>query len=150
MPRNGAHRRMAGTRPRFLGCPSGAAAVEFALLVPPLALGLLMMVDVGLALFEKMRLTQALRPAAQLALAQVTDEGQLMSAVRASLPSAWSAVTVNVSRSCECAGTGASCNVLCQGGQPPAIFTTVAADKGYTPILLPPFSIATAIEVRTR
>lgn len=139
-----------GTRTGLLSCTSGLAAVEFALLVPPFALGLLMMADIGLALFEKMRMTQALRTAAQLAITQAPDENQLTSAVRASLPSGWSAVTVSVSRACECASTPASCNALCPDNRPPSIFTTVAASKGYAPILVPPFSIAAAIEVRTR
>ncbi|MFD1913040.1 TadE/TadG family type IV pilus assembly protein [Halodurantibacterium flavum] len=57
-----------GTR-RFLSCTSGASAIEFALVAPVLMGLMLVMVDLGMAVGEKMAIDQLLRAGAQLAMA---------------------------------------------------------------------------------
>ena len=66
---------------RLFGAESGMAAAEFALMLPIFGFGLLSMLDVGLAINERMKLDQAVRSGAQLVMTGVEDVAALESAV---------------------------------------------------------------------
>ena len=99
----------------FFRANTGIAAAEFGLLLPVFALSLLAMIDVGLAVNERMNLDRVLRSGAQLAMSGIQDVDALENAVVSSsagnnedgtAPSVDNLdYSLSVTRSCECGGT---------------------------------------------
>lgn len=145
---------------RFFGANSGIAAAEFALLLPVFALSLLAMIDVGLAVNERMTLDRVLRSGAQLAMSGVQDVDALENAVVSSsagnnedgtAPSVDNLdYTLSVTRSCECGGAAGSCTQRCGSGEPPSLFYNFRAWQTMETMMLPQFDVESNLRVQVR
>jgi Flp pilus assembly protein TadG len=69
------------TTKRLRTAESGAAAIEFAILLPVITLMLFAIVDYGFAMFTKMELSSAIRSGAQYAMASPSNDTNIKSAV---------------------------------------------------------------------
>lgn len=142
---------------RFWRGRGGAAAVEGALVTPVLLIGLVAMVDIGLATSRLMVVNQSVRAGADFAMDNPNDLAEVERAVyRAAGASAEDsspeALSVAATRSCQCPGStaGVNCFNLCTDGEPPSVFVDVVASRAYQALLLPDFSIGSRLQVQTR
>jgi len=135
---------------RFRRAIDGIAATEFAIFVPVFAFGLLTMVDVGLAISERMALDQALRAGAELAMANVDDTDTLENTVRAAHDADPNSYSVAVNQFCGCDGAAGSCTTLCANGEPPSIYIDFSASRTMETFLLPSFDVASTLRVQVR
>jgi len=123
---------------------SGAAAVEFALLVPVVLIVLTGVVDYGLAIFKKMELTSATRAGAQLAILEKSDTTAFTQTVLDAIEQAvvdatnLPITTANVTTTefCECSD-GTSPNPVCNGtcndsSTNDRFFLTISVSYGHT------------------
>ena len=84
----------------------GVAALEFAAILPVLAVTLMSLIDLGSAIQQSIRLEAAARAGAQHAMATPSDQAGIANAVRAALPG-WTDLTVApAAMTCVCPGTG--------------------------------------------
>lgn len=142
----------------FLASIKGVAAAEFGLLTPVFALCLIAMLDVGLAINERMYLDRVLRSGAQLVMNGTDDIAELESAVlNASESEDDSPPTLdtvdynlNINRSCECDGAAGACNDRCASGKPPSLFYDFSASQLMNTLLLPAFSVESNVRVQVR
>jgi Flp pilus assembly protein TadG len=65
------------TLKKFSGSNSGVAAVEMGIMTPFLVFGLVMMLDVGLAINERMNLDQDVRAGVQAAVSNITEPSDI-------------------------------------------------------------------------
>jgi pilus assembly protein CpaE len=147
---------------RFSRNSEGVASIEFAIIVPVLAFGMLGMVDTALAIDSRMQMDSALRAAAESSLSDpgvevvkkvfdsvkgtVTNDGynENVSKVDAS---------VNVTRYCACPdsiNTVHSCNTICTGSKIPYLYYEMTGSGSYTGILLNNLTIERTIQVQLR
>lgn len=99
---------------RLTGCPTrlrrdrkGVAALEFAVILPVLAIILMGIIDLGRAIEQSLRLEAAARAGAQYAMFAPTDLAGIANAVRGALPGWGDIVVPTPALSCVCPGTGA-------------------------------------------
>jgi Flp pilus assembly protein TadG len=124
---------------RAAGGTSGAAAVEFGIVVPLLALMVTGVIDLGLGIYYKMQVEDAAQIGAQWAIRNGFDATNISIAVTsATNASAISASPAPV-QFCGCA-TGSSvstatCGATCPGGTQAGTYATVSAQKTYNTIL---------------
>ena len=145
---------------RSFGEDSGMAAAEFGMMLPVFGFGLLSMLDVGLAINERMKLDQAVRSGAQLVMSGVEDVTALENAVLRSgdrdgsengTPTISTAgYSLSISRTCECGGTSGSCTSLCGDDTPPSVFYNFAASKTMQTILIPEFDVDSSLRIQVR
>lgn len=132
----------------------GAAAVEFALLVPVLLVIGMALIDLGMAVFNKMELMSAVRTGAQVALMDSSNTTEIRSAVTNSTDLS---PTINIDPFCECSdGTPIGCGGYCTSPLIKRTFMTISATQSFTPItprLIPgfmeSFSLSGQVTVRT-
>jgi Flp pilus assembly protein TadG len=92
----------------------GSAALEFGLVATMVLALLLFAFDVGLSMLQYAQLNVAVRAGGQYAMTFPTDDGGILAAVTAALPSTLqAAVTTTVG--CECLADGASGSGICGG-----------------------------------
>lgn len=130
-------------RRRLLRADSGASAVEFALIVPFLAVLLMVLIDVGFALHQRMTMDHILRLGAEAAM-----QGQSAEAIGAALQSAaqdhatprMSGMTVDAPvLVCWCAEapqTPVACDSTCASGRRPSAGYALAAALPYRSLFL--------------
>jgi len=115
----------------------GAAAVEFALLIPIISAVLLGLVNYGLAMFDKMELTSATRAGAQLALLDTSDTTAIKQAVVDSTNLSLTIANVTTSQACECAdGSAVTCGDPCGDGSANRYYFTVNSSYAHNLLLL--------------
>ena len=160
---------------RFCRDRHGAAAVEFSLLAPVLALICVSTVDIGFALSERMAADSALRAGAAMAMSDAaasevqkvikeTAAATFPTVVAVStasktcdraqvLPSIATQLTICAERFCACPASKstplASCSTTCSGAQPLA-FYALAARKQYSGIFLPQFGVQASLKVQVQ
>lgn len=122
MPKN----RLSQALRRFCRETDGLAAIEFAILAPVLFFAFLAMVDIGLMIYEKLRLGQITRDAAAAAmLTQSTSNiaAAVQQAITVTGPSISGANYQSdaITLSFTCSGAPSSANVVCSDGKPPRI-----------------------------
>ena len=125
------------------------AAVEFGLLAPMLVLGLVLMLDVGFAIGQRMELDRNVRAGVQATMSNIND----LTAVRdvvLSTADAPDELTVTVNRTCSCAGAAAPCTTWCAGGEPPSVFVNISAVQDYEGVMLPPITLDSDTYVQLR
>jgi Flp pilus assembly protein TadG len=145
----------------------GAAVVELALIAPVLALMLLLAVDVGLAVNEKMAVDHVMRVGAETAMAdpgasKVQDvleqtAGENFSVVMdSSSSSSYSmgsdGIAVGVSRFCACPNArsvAVACTSTCTGKTPLA-FYRLDSRKEYSGIFLSSIKMKAALQVQVK
>lgn len=139
-------------------CRKGASAVEFALLSPVLVVGTFATVDAGMAVYDKMMITQVLRAGAQSAiagrseasvLAVLEDTASANFTVAGTTPAPGELV-LDVTTHCSCPDaltTPVSCSVLCVGSASPNEFYDLSASVEFTGVILPTFTLSGEIVV---
>jgi Flp pilus assembly protein TadG len=124
---------------RGAGDNRGAAAIEFGIIVPLLAILLISAADVGLGVYRKMQVEDAAQAGAEYAI----RHGFNVNAISAAVLAATSASTISSSPApvqfCGCAaGSGVmptSCGATCPAGGTAGTYTTVSAQGSYSTIL---------------
>jgi Flp pilus assembly protein TadG len=116
---------------RVLACNSGAAATEFALIVPVLAALVVSIDDVSSMMVGTASMQTASRSAIQYAMRGGTD----MAAARTLGLQAWdhkpADAIMSVVQACLCSGAAAGCNAPCADNTVPQKFVTVTVSGTY-------------------
>ena len=127
-------KRVAGLRRRR----RGAAAVEFALMMPVILLALAGVTDFGRLVFDKMELTSAVRSGAQFALAYRTDTTGIRQSVVDATNLGLSLSDVTATESCECAdGSTVVCGEVCGDASSNRYLMTITAQQSFSPLFVP-------------
>jgi Flp pilus assembly protein TadG len=96
---------------------SGNAAVEFALIAPVAMLMLVGVTDYGMAVYDRMQLSSAVRAGIQYAMHHSANPATIEQVVMSALTIDHSAVTVTAAQVCECpGGAAAECDETCADG----------------------------------
>lgn len=110
----------------------GAAAVEFAIVVPFLAAMLIGVVQYGGMIIANQQMHDGVSAAAVYVMRGGSDATNIKSIAKSTWPHAPSDASVSVSQGCSCAGTTQSCTLLCADGSYPQAFTSISATGTYT------------------
>jgi Flp pilus assembly protein TadG len=124
---------------RALGNTSGAAAIEFGVVVPVLALMVTAVIDIGFGVYRKMQVEDAAQAGAEWAIKNGFDANAISNAVT----SATNASNINASPApvqfCGCATgstvSSATCGTPCPGGAQAGTYVTVSAQMTYNTTL---------------
>jgi Flp pilus assembly protein TadG len=127
----------------------GVAAVEMTLISPFLILGLLLMLDVGVAVKERLNLDHSTRVGAQAVMANINETSEISNVVLASASEPEN-VTISVEKTCSCGSTQVDCANWCSANVPPSVFLNISAVKQHTGFLLPPFNLESQTHVQIR
>jgi len=139
------HFRLSGC----LGNKDGNAAIEFGLAAPMFIVSLVLMLDVGLAVGDRMELDRNLRAGVQATMANMND----LDAVRDVILAAASepdALTVAVERTCTCGGVAVSCVSWCTADEPPSVFVNMSAMQDFAGVMLPAMTLEAETHVQLR
>ncbi|MFQ6180639.1 AAA family ATPase [Sinorhizobium meliloti] len=143
---------------------AGASAVEFALIAPVLALGLVATADLGLAIHERMTIDHVLRAGAQAAMADPGAEQveKVLVSTLAQSPALASAALPAVKRYCACPENAdvapeaaPQCGtVTCANAKPQFVYYRLAVAKSYRPMslpaVLPVFELGSSMQVQVQ
>jgi len=130
----------------------GTAAVEFALITPVLLIIIMGVIDVGMAMFQKMELNGAVRSGAQLALIDSSDTSAIVNAVVDASGNTITSSDVSTSSFCECAdGTTIVYGATCGDGSSNRTYMTISATTTFNGIFLnsSALNVSGSITVRT-
>ena len=136
-------------RSPFLKNHDGVAAVEFGLAAPMLFTGLLLMLDVGLAIGDRMELDRNVRAGVQATMVNVSDLTAIRDVILSTADNPDS-LTVNVERNCSCGGVAVSCTAWCTTDEPPSVFINISAVQDYEGLLLPAMTLDAVTHVQLR
>ena len=154
-----------GIRKALLRCftrnSKGASAVEFSLIAPVLIFSVLLMVDVGMALGERMELDHIVRTGAESAMIKHDEEKVLLVMRSIAVQSFTSSQTgtetqsaqplsLSANRYCACGDATVSCAVACATDEPPNVFFDIGARKPYSGMLLPDLNFSAKMLVQLR
>jgi Flp pilus assembly protein TadG len=115
----------------------GVAALEFAVILPVLALTLMGVIDLGGAIQQSLRLEAAARAGAQYAMSAPTNSGGIAAAVRSALPG-WNDVQVQpTTMTCVCPGSGATSCTSTSCATALQRFVSITVTRSYSALLLP-------------
>jgi len=131
----------------------GAAAVEFAILMPIIFAGLTGVANYGLVIHEKMELVSAARAGAQQAIYDRTDTTAIKDVVVASTELSITTANVATSETCWCADTSATqtCGVTCDDGASEQYFMDITVSETYTLLILgTTLNLSGSVRVRTK
>jgi Flp pilus assembly protein TadG len=134
---------------RFVRDKSGVAAIEMGLAAPFLIAGLIMMLDAGLAVNERMKLDRNVRAGVQAVMARVTDPTAIKNAVENSTDGATN-INVAVNQVCSCGSTVTACTNWCGGNVPPSVVIFIKATKQQTSLMLPNMTLESDSHVQLR
>lgn len=109
----------------------GAAAVEFAIVLPVLAGLIVGLIQYGGAIIAYQQLHNGVSSAAQYVMRGGQNTTAAHDVAIASWPNRPSDGAVTVTQACTCAGAGASCAGLCPDNSYPQSFTTIGASGTY-------------------
>lgn len=134
------------------GCNRGVSAVEFALITPVILMAMLGLFDYGMAMYNKIELTSAVRSGAQFAMLDASDIATIQSVVSLATNLDPTTITVTPTPFCECAnGTTITCGNACADGSSNRYFLTVSAVHAFTPLFLPTtLNVTASTTVRTQ
>lgn len=161
--RTGKRRLWRGT-PAALRDETGSIAIEFALLAPMLVFGLLAMVDLGLAISERMTINHVLRAGAQGATNNVgiaavheilrTTASKTMTVATNGATGDDTTLALDVGPMlCTCAAqpnVAVACSTNCAGDTPTQVFYVLTASKTYSGVILPRFPLSKTLQVQIR
>jgi len=162
---NALKRRMAMGLPASASArgEDGFSAVEFAIVAPFLVIGLLSMVDIGLAVFQRMTMDHVVRSGVQSAMAdQGTDK--VRRTLEASAAEHFTLggvtpvggkppITLSVSRYCVCPETPTTqtaCSTVCPSRKPTLAFYSLGATGRYSGSFMPDIALNPTVEVQVR
>lgn len=135
-----------------MGSRRGAAAVEFAILMPIIFAGLTGIANYGLVIHEKMELVSAARAGAQLAINNRTNTAAIKQTVVDSTEVSITTSDVTTSETCWCADTETTqtCGVTCNDGEDEQYFMDITANSTFTLLLLgTTLNLSGSVRVRT-
>ena len=116
----------------------GAAAIEFALMMPVIFLALAGVTDFGRLVFDKMELVSAVRSGAQYALAYRTDTVAIRQAVVDSTNLSLVLTDITATEFCECAdGSAVTCGGTCGDASTNRYLMTITAQQSFAPLFVP-------------
>ena len=117
----------------------GVAAIELAVIAPVLALMLVGMVDLGIGIYRKMQVQNAVQAGAQFAVLYGFNADLIAKAVLSATPAQGLTATPAPSKSCGCPTTTsvtvATCGSPCSGGSVARTYVKVFAQNTYTTLL---------------
>jgi len=144
--------RTAMSRGTLARSERGAAAVEFALIIPVILAALTGIANYGLAVYNKMELVSAARAGAQQAILDRTDTTAIKNAVVNSTNLGLTTGDVTIAESCLCSdGSANTCGVACVDGDPNHYYMTITAKYTHTLLLLgTSVNLAGSVKVRTQ
>jgi Flp pilus assembly protein TadG len=127
----------------------GAAAVEFAIIVPILATFAGGIIQYGGMIVAYNQMHDAVESGATYVMRGGTDATAVQSVTTNSWPHAPADAAVTVRQFCQCAGANAVCSALCADSSYPQSFTTISATGTYAG-LWSTSSMSTVQVVRTQ
>ena len=130
-------------------CEAGVAATEFALFAPMIILGILMMVDIGGAIAERMEMDRNVRAGAQAAMSLNNDVSSIEGIILASTEEPEN-LTVDVNMQCLCSEASAACTTPCPDTTAPAVFVQISALQAYEGIIMPERTLSSQTRVQIR
>jgi Flp pilus assembly protein TadG len=117
----------------------GAAAIEFAIVVPMLILTMICIVDFGVGYYRKMQVQDAAQIGAQYAMRHGFDTTAIQNAIASATSFAGITASPAPTEYCGCPSTSGvaavSCTATCDGGATPGTYMTVSAQGTYTTIM---------------
>jgi len=117
----------------------GAAAIEFGILVPLLALMVVSVIDIGLATYRKMQVESAAQAGVEYAIAHGFDTNAISAAVANATNSTVITASPAPIEYCGCATASGvnstTCGATCPGGGTAGTYTTVSAHANYWTII---------------
>ena len=122
----------------LLDAREGNAVVEFSIAAPVLTVILVPLIDIGMAVYQKMQVQDAAQAGAQYAMAHGWNSSSIQNAVTSATALAVSA-TPAPSKTCGCPDgssvSAATCGSTCSDGKTAGVYVTVGAQVTYTPLL---------------
>lgn len=143
---------------RAAACTAGVSAVEFSLLAPFMVVGAISTVDAGMAVYDKMMISQVLRAGSHSAIAaeNVDDVRTILEAtaadnftVAAGDP-APGELALDVTQYCACPealATEVACTATCADDVTPTRFYDLTASLEFNGVMLPNFTLAGEMSV---
>lgn len=140
---------------------SGVSAVEFSLLTPFLVVGGLSTFDAGMAIYDKMMMTQVLRAGAHSAISADTT-GEMLAMLEAAATDNFSVaqgqaqpgeLALAVTTYCICPAdttTQVGCTSTCADGTTATEFYTLTASMEFDGVMLPNFVLDGSIDVMSQ
>jgi Flp pilus assembly pilin Flp len=116
---------------RFRRRADGAAAVEFALLLPIFAALLIGVVQYGGMVIANQQMHNGVSAGAVYVMRGGTDLTAVQNVALQGWPNPPADAAVSVSQACSCAGVGSACGSLCADGTYPEAFITISATGTY-------------------
>lgn len=117
---------------------SGVAAVEFALALPMLLLALVGTLDIGIAVYEKMELDNAVQAGARYVTVNGWNASGIQNAVQSATGVAGVSSTPAPAESCGCPSgaviAAATCGTTCPNGGTAGTYVTISAQRAYAPM----------------
>lgn len=124
---------------RAVGNTSGAAAIEFGVVVPLLALMVTAVVDIGFHVYYKMQVEDAAQVGAEWAIRNGFDATAISNAVLSATNASRISASPAPTTFCGCATgssiSSANCGTTCPGGAQAATYVTVSAQMTYSTTL---------------
>ena len=124
---------------RAAGNTSGAAAIEFGVVVPMLALMVTAVIDLGLGIYSKMQLEDAAQAGVEWAIRNGFDANAISTAVTSATGSTRISATPAPVQYCGCASgssiSSATCGSTCPDGALAGTYITVSAQVTYNTTL---------------
>ncbi|WFP74936.1 TadE/TadG family type IV pilus assembly protein [Mesorhizobium sp. WSM4906] len=132
---------------RFRKNRSGAAAVEFALVLPVLCAALFGVADGWSYTTSSMAMRAGVKTAANLLLAGASDDTAVQAAALASWEKKPDDAAVAVTRTYKCGTTVVTSTTICAGPKVPSVFVQIAASGTWVPpFTFGPFPKNTALD----
>ena len=132
----------------FIRNKKGAVAVEFALVAPLFVMAIVMTAELGLAAYDKMKLTAGVRSASQYVLQGGTDQTVVSTIIE---DSAGFKPTTNVSYYCTCSNaptTAVACTTTCNTSEFLRRHTSITAVYSRT-VILKNFKLESKVDFRS-
>ena len=149
----------------------GSSAVEFGMIAPILFFGVLLTIDLGMALGERMELDHIVRAGAESAMVRY-DEDEVLNVMTSTTEKNFTVaseggdvpgdtyqggtsypVSLSVNRYCACADAPTvevSCSNICTGDLPPNVYFDVGAAKTYAGMIVPNLHFDAGMRVQLR
>ena len=111
---------------------SGAAAVEFAIVLPVLAAFVIGVIQYGGMIIAYDQMHDAVASGAVYVMRGGSASSTIKSVTVNSWPNPPSDASVSINQACLCSGVTSACSSLCGDGSYPQTFTTISASGTYT------------------